>query len=73
MEGVITRVLSHLRMIRLSKGACLYLEGQGMISIRKTSPEIFGWSSFNISLLDNKNSFTNAVIAIVKKTYANVL
>ena len=37
---MITRVLSHLRLITLSKHACVCLEGEGMINIRPTSPEI---------------------------------
>ena len=40
MGGVIFRVLSHMRSITLSKHACSYLKGDGIINIRPTSPEM---------------------------------
>ena len=43
----ITRVLqlSHPMLITALKHACVYLEDQGMMFIRLTSPEILNWST----------------------------
>ena len=38
-----TRGLSYLRLITLSKCACVYLEGEGIINIRPTYLEILSW------------------------------
>ena len=45
MERVITRVLSHTRLVMLSKHECVYLEVQGIIYIK--DPPGDTWLVFN--------------------------
>ena len=41
---MITRVLSQPRLVKLSKCARVYLDGQGIVIIRPTPLEILSWS-----------------------------